>query len=60
MNAKGGRDGDALQAASSKGDGESVKLLLENGANVDADGGEYGNALHAASVRGHTEMWSCC
>jgi ankyrin repeat protein len=30
-----------------------VKLLLENGAEVNAEGGEYGNALQAASYRGN-------
>jgi ankyrin repeat protein len=30
-----------------------VKLLLENGAEVNAKGGEYGNALQAASFRGN-------
>jgi ankyrin repeat protein len=30
-----------------------VKLLLENGAEVNAEGGEYGNALQAASFRGN-------
>jgi hypothetical protein len=28
-----------------------VKLLLENGADVNAEGGEYGNALQAASLK---------
>jgi ankyrin repeat protein len=30
-----------------------VKLLLENGAEVNAEGGEYGNALQAASFGGN-------
>jgi ankyrin repeat protein len=30
-----------------------VKLLLENGAEVNAEGGKYGNALQAASFRGN-------
>jgi ankyrin repeat protein len=30
-----------------------VKMLLENGAEVNAEGGKYGNALHAASFQGH-------
>jgi hypothetical protein len=30
-----------------------VGLLVEKGANVNAQGGEYGNALVAASHRGH-------
>ena len=28
-------------------------MLLENGANINAQGGTYGNALHAASSEGH-------
>ena len=30
-----------------------VRLLLEKGANVNAEGGYYGNALQAASYGGH-------
>ena len=30
-----------------------VKLLLENGAEVNAEGGRYGNALQAASLNGN-------
>ena len=45
MNAEGGWYGNALQAASLVGNKVIVKLLLENGAEVNADGGEYGNAL---------------
>ncbi|OQD66277.1 hypothetical protein PENDEC_c056G05958 [Penicillium decumbens] len=33
-----------------------VQLLLEKGAEVNAQGGEYGNALQAASCRGHEEI----
>ena len=45
--------GNALQAASSGGHEAIVKLLLEKGADVNAQGGEYGNALQAASSGGH-------
>jgi hypothetical protein len=31
-----------------------VQLLLDKGADVNAQGGKYGNALQAASVGGHT------
>ena len=51
-NAKGGRLGNPLQAASYMHNEAIVKLLLENGAEVNAEGGEYGNALQAASYNG--------
>ena len=43
----------ALQAASYRGNDAIVKLLLENGAEVNAEGGEYRNALQAASYQGN-------
>ena len=46
----------ALQAASWKGNRDVVKLLLENGAEVNAQGGEYGSALQAASVKGNEDI----
>lgn len=51
-----GADVNALQAASFGGYQEIVKLLLNNGADVNAQGGEYGNALYAASDGGHQEI----
>ena len=54
INAKVGRHGPALVAASALGNEEIVKLLLRSGADVDAEG-ELGTALIAASVRGHCE-----
>ena len=30
-----------------------VQMLLDKGADIDAQGGEYGNALQAASYGGH-------
>jgi hypothetical protein len=33
-----------------------ARLLLDKGAEVNAQGGEYGNALQAASVRGHEQV----
>ena len=33
-----------------------MQLLLNKGAEVNAQGGEYGNALQVASSRGHTEI----
>ncbi|KAH7007957.1 uncharacterized protein B0I36DRAFT_378693 [Microdochium trichocladiopsis] len=56
VNAQGGRYGNALQAASSRGYREVVQLLLDNGADVNAQGDYYGNALQAASSRGYREV----
>ena len=58
-NAKGGISyGKALCAASHGGHKEIVQLLLERGANVNAQGGDYVNALslQAASSNGHKEV----
>ncbi|KAH2002041.1 hypothetical protein KXV45_003538 [Aspergillus fumigatus] len=56
INAQGGENGSALQAASHKGYQEIVKLLLGKGADVNAQGGRYGTALQAASLEGHHEI----
>ncbi|MCJ1426002.1 hypothetical protein MMC29_003904 [Sticta canariensis] len=57
INVKAGFHGNALQTASYQGHEEIVRLLLENGANVNAEGGRtYGTALQAASFQGHEEM----
>lgn len=39
-----------------RGQKEIVRLLIEKGADVNAQGGFYGNALQAASVRGDELM----
>jgi len=46
----------ALLLASEAGDEEEVELLLDEGADVNAQGGEYGNALQAASYGGHAKV----
>ncbi|KIX01363.1 uncharacterized protein Z518_09088 [Rhinocladiella mackenziei CBS 650.93] len=48
--------GNALQAASSRGHPEVVKMLLDRGADVNAEGGGFDNALQVASVEGHSEV----
>jgi hypothetical protein len=47
------RIADPLYYAALLGLREVVKLLLDKGADVNAQGGDYGNALYAASDRGH-------
>ncbi|KAL7918350.1 ankyrin repeat-containing domain protein [Trichoderma austrokoningii] len=44
--------GTALRAAAIKGNKETIELLLEHGADVNAQGGPYGNALYAATLEG--------
>ena len=56
IDAKGGRYGNALQAASLGGHGQVAKMLLASKANVNAQGGPYGNALHSALGEGHEAM----
>jgi ankyrin repeat protein len=50
---QGGHYGNALQAASAKGYRQVVKMLLDKGADVNAQGRFYGNALQGASDKGH-------
>ena len=45
----------ALLIAAEYGHDELVKLLLDRGADVNAQGGEHDNALQAASSRGHEQ-----
>jgi ankyrin repeat protein len=55
VNAQGGKYGNALQAAASKGNEAVVRLLVDSEAdvNVNAQGGEYANALQAAAFLGN-------
>ncbi|KAL6792822.1 ankyrin repeat-containing domain protein [Trichoderma sp. SZMC 28012] len=48
VNLQAGQFGNALQAASSHGHIEMMLLLLDHGAEVNAQGGYYGTALNAA------------
>ncbi|KAJ5733319.1 hypothetical protein N7533_013766 [Penicillium manginii] len=48
--------GNALHATSSEGHQEIIKLLLDQGADINVQGGFYGNALQAASLTGHQEI----
>lgn len=45
-----------LRAASARGHELIVELLLDKGAEVNAQGGNYGNALLAASDRDHEQI----
>jgi ankyrin repeat protein len=45
-----------LQAASEEGHINIVQLLIEHGADVNAQSGDYGNALQAASSEGHIDI----
>ncbi|KAJ4865469.1 ankyrin repeats (many copies) domain-containing protein [Trichoderma breve] len=56
VNIQGGIFGSALQAAAFSGQTESVRLLLDRGADVDARGGKCGSALNAAIFRGYWDI----
>ena len=51
-----GSYGNALCAASSNGQEQVVRLLLENGASVNSQGGNHGSALQAASLEGYEQI----
>ncbi|KAK5213084.1 hypothetical protein LTR47_006963 [Exophiala xenobiotica] len=46
----------ALLWASKGGHEKVVRILLDHGADVNAEGGQYGNALQAALKGGHEKM----
>ena len=50
--------GSSVYYASLAGLEKVVSMLIEHGADVNAQGGEYGNALQAASGRGHEKVVS--
>ncbi|KAL7803967.1 ankyrin repeat-containing domain protein [Trichoderma afarasin] len=56
VNTQGGIFGSALQAAAFSGQTESVRLLLDRGADVNARGGKCGSALNAAIFRGYWDI----
>ncbi|PNP58266.1 hypothetical protein THARTR1_01781 [Trichoderma harzianum] len=56
VNAQGGIFGSALQAAAFSGQTESIRLLLDRGADVNARGGKCGSALNAAIFRGYWDI----
>ncbi len=51
-----GQYGNTLEIASLHGHKQIIELLLEKGADVNAQGGCCGNALQAASFKGHKEV----
>ncbi|KAF8335614.1 ankyrin repeat-containing domain protein [Amanita rubescens] len=51
-----GQYGNSLEKASKHGHKHVIDLLLEKGADVNAQGGRYGNALQAASSGGHKQV----
>ncbi|KAF2800852.1 hypothetical protein K505DRAFT_227691, partial [Melanomma pulvis-pyrius CBS 109.77] len=52
LNERSGADANTLQEASRAGNMQAVELLLENGANVNAQGKAYGSTLQEASRAG--------
>ncbi|KAF2188395.1 hypothetical protein K469DRAFT_769075, partial [Zopfia rhizophila CBS 207.26] len=50
----------ALQVASERGHDRIVKLLLDKGADVNAQGGDFDNALQAVSREAMSRSWSYC
>jgi ankyrin repeat protein len=53
---KGGTFGNALQAALFGGHDKVMQMLMDAGADVNAQGGTFGNALQAASYRGQDKV----
>lgn len=60
MNALGEEDGNALHVASFRGDDVTVQLLLEQGANVNAQGGTMGMRCRQLRRQVTTGLFGCC
>ncbi|KAI1523435.1 Arp Ankyrin repeat, partial [Pyrenophora tritici-repentis] len=56
LDTKDARRRTPLYVAVDKGSSVLTRMLLDNGADANAQGGDYRNALQAASERGHTEV----
>jgi hypothetical protein len=56
VNVEDSWDNTPLTSAAKTGQYEMAKLLLDQGAEVNAQGGSYGNALQAASAEGHEQV----
>ena len=53
VNARSGKYGNALQAASANCHKDVVELLLQADVDVNAQGGIYSNTLYATAVKGY-------
>ena len=56
INAKNSHSDTPLSLAAKQGHCEMVKVLLDKGADINAQGGRYGNALQAASFGGYKQV----
>jgi ankyrin repeat protein len=56
INAQGGLNKNALQAAAFGGYEQITQLLIEKGADINAQGGKYGTALQTAAYRGDEQV----
>ena len=56
VNARDSRDNTPLTIAAKNDQYDMARMLLDKGADVNAQGGAYGNALQAASQGGHEQV----